>query len=76
MRVNLVGVHRVRKRLADGRVVEYHYAFRGGPMIWKTGAAYGPGSPEYLTKYRESEAPTAPAGLFRSIIIDFQNSGE
>lgn len=76
MRVNLVGVLRVRKRLANGRMVEYHYAYRGGPMIWKTGAAYGPGSSEYLAKYQEADVPSAPNGLFRSVIIDYQTSGE
>ncbi|MBW8815557.1 MAG: hypothetical protein JF588_19220 [Caulobacterales bacterium] len=29
----LPGVHRVRKRLAAGRVAEYWYAWRGGPQI-------------------------------------------
>lgn len=33
MRVNLVGVHSVKKRLADGSVKTYHYAWRGGPAI-------------------------------------------
>lgn len=33
MRTRLVGIHTVRKRMADGCVKEYHYAWRGGPRI-------------------------------------------
>lgn len=33
MKVDLVGVHRVRKHLADGTVQHYYYAWRGGPRI-------------------------------------------
>ena len=33
MRVNLKGIHAVRKKLAGGREVIYHYAWRGGPRI-------------------------------------------
>lgn len=33
MKVNLVGIHRVRKKLADGNTVFYHYAWRGGPRM-------------------------------------------
>jgi integrase len=76
MRVRLVGVHRVRKRLASGQVVEYHYAFRGGPQIWRTGEAYGPGSLAYLAKLRDAEVPKAADGMFRQIIMDYQGSGE
>jgi len=33
MRVNLKGIHRVRKKLATGLVATYYYAWRGGPRI-------------------------------------------
>lgn len=33
MRVNLKGVHRVRKKLASGLYATYYYAWRGGPRI-------------------------------------------
>ena len=33
MKVNLVGIHRVRKFLADGTDAFYYYAWRGGPRI-------------------------------------------
>ncbi len=33
MRIRLVGVHKVKAKLADGSVVTYYYAWRGGPRI-------------------------------------------
>ena len=42
-RVTIKGVHVVRRRLASGRVVEYHYAWRGGPRLEGK-----PGSAAYL----------------------------
>jgi integrase len=78
VRARLVGVHRVCKRLADGVVVEYHYAYRGGPQIWRTGASYAPGSPEYLAKLGAAAGPalTASAGSFRAILRDYLGSLE
>lgn len=77
MRVRLIGVHRVRMRLkTTGQLVEYHYAFRGGPRIWKTGDPHGPGTPGYLDAVAKGEAPakTASAGLFRAVIRDYTES--
>lgn len=33
MRIRLVGVHKVKAKLADGSAVTYYYAWRGGPRI-------------------------------------------
>lgn len=33
MKVNLVGIHRVNKKLASGRTETYYYAWRGGPRM-------------------------------------------
>jgi integrase len=33
MRIKLVGVHKVKGKLADGTAVTYYYAWRGGPRI-------------------------------------------
>ena len=33
MRIKLVGVHKVKAKLADGTHVHYYYAWRGGPRI-------------------------------------------
>ena len=41
----LKGVHKVRKKLASGKIVYYYYAWRGGPRASPTGrpaAAPGP----------------------------------
>jgi integrase len=71
VRVDLKGIHRVPKRLASGRVVEYHYAWRGGPRL--VGA---PGSDEYLRSLvaaRESrKAPSAD--VFQSIVTGYRKS--
>lgn len=47
--VMLEGVHVVPRRLAGGRLVEYHYAWRGKGAPRLHGA---PGSPEYITSYQ------------------------
>ncbi|WP_210528335.1 tyrosine-type recombinase/integrase [Rubellimicrobium arenae] len=41
------GIHRVSKTLTDGTVRQYHYAFRGGPLFWKTGDKIPVDSPAY-----------------------------
>lgn len=33
MRIERVGIHKVKRKLADGSTAEYHYAWRGGPRI-------------------------------------------
>lgn len=78
MRVRLIGVHRVRVRLATGARIEYHYAYRGGPRIWKTGGPGGPGTPEYLDALRATASPSKVAGAdgMRSLIRDFTESLE
>lgn len=49
MRVRLKGLHTVRKRLADGSVATYHYAYRGGPRL--EGEI---GSPEFLESFNRA----------------------
>jgi hypothetical protein len=65
--VKLKGVHRVRKRLADGSVATYRYAWRGGPRLEGE-----PGSPEFLESYNRArkdfsrvEATFLKGGLIR-----------
>jgi integrase len=63
----------VRKRLADGTLRIYHYAWRGGPQV-----VGKPGSPEFLTSYQaahQSRRPT-PQNLIRGLIAEFQASAE
>jgi integrase len=67
MRVRLKGINRVRTRLADGRVVTYYYAWKGGPRLEGE-----PGSPEFVASYRENLTVKAGrrddvlAAIFRS----------
>ena len=79
VRVNLRGIHRVRSKLADGSVREYHYAWRGkgAPKFWDSASGIRIGSPEYMAAF-SSCAPTAAAarGKFREAIIAFLDSAE
>ena len=64
MRVRLKGLNSKRKRLADGRVVTYHYAWKGGPRL-----PGSPGDPEFMAAYNEavSRKREAPAGAAASV---------
>lgn len=76
VRVDLKGIHRMKKRLASGALVEYHYAYRGGPLIWKTGHPYAIGSRDYVAAFRDAANTSKAAGLFREVIREFQSSAE
>jgi hypothetical protein len=71
MRIRLRGLNRVRKRLADGRIVTYYYAWKGGPAL--RGA---PGSPEFIAAYNEAVAHRAapPKGAMLTLLRAFQRS--
>ena len=73
MRVRLKGLNVKRVRLAGGRVVEYCYAWKGGPRL-----PGSPGSPEFLAAYNEAVArrPRAGGGALLSIMGAYQASGE
>ena len=71
MRINLKGIHKSPKRLADGRVKDYYYAWKSGPPL-----VGEPGSPEFTASYNEAVArkATAPSGKLASVLQDFQAS--
>lgn len=73
MRVALVGLHKVRAKLADGSVREYYYAWRGGPRLEGK-----PGSPDFIAAYNEAIAKLRrPAkGTLFSLIAEFKASAE
>lgn len=73
MRVRLKGLNRVTKRLADGTVKTFHYAWKGGPAL--RGA---PGTPEFIASYNEAVArKVAPrAGTMMAILQAFQASDD
>ena len=56
--VNLIGLHRVHKKLADGTVVQYHYAWRGGPQFWNSTSAVVVGTEDYLKGFIEASKPS------------------
>ncbi|MEL6284585.1 MAG: tyrosine-type recombinase/integrase [Pseudomonadota bacterium] len=49
MHIRLKGLNRVSKRLADGRRVNYYYAWKGGPRL-----PGKPGDPEFIAAYNEA----------------------
>lgn len=73
-RITLKGIHRVRMKLRDGTVREYHYAWRGkgAPKFWSSESAVKVGSAEYLAALAEC-APKGEMskGLFREVILGF-----
>ena len=75
--IKVKGVHRVRRKLADGTVRIYHYASRGRGAVpfWNSAMAFDEGSPEYLAALSASRPVAEQArGLFREIIIEFTRS--
>ena len=59
MRIRLKGINRATKHLADGSVVVYWYAWRGGPRLIGE-----PGSAEFIDSYNKAVARKvkAPSG--------------
>lgn len=73
VRVNLKGVHPVPKRLADGTVKRYYYAWKGGPRL-----VGEPGSAEFIASYEAAHRTrrTPPPGTLHKVIADFKISDE
>jgi len=71
MRVRLKGVKTVTKRLADGQIVRYWYAWRGGPRLDGE-----PGTPEFMASYNRAvaELPKEQTGTLNFILDKFQDS--
>ncbi len=65
------GVHSVRRRLATGAVLVYHYAWRGGPRL-----PGEPGSAEFIAAYSAAtrEAPPRDKDTLQELFTDYQNS--
>lgn len=73
MRVVLKGIHNVKAKVADGSIVTYCYAWRGGPRINAP-----PGSSEFMRVYNQAIANrnTPPEGLLFTLISEFKASSE
>jgi hypothetical protein len=71
MRVHLKGINRAKVKLANGELVTYYYAWRGGPRL-----VGKPSSPEFIASYyaaiqsrREPDRST-----FHSVIAGYRAS--
>lgn len=69
--VRLKGIHKVRRKLADGSYNTHYYAWRGGPRVEGK-----PGSPEFMASYNVAvEARRAPTGSsLAKIVADYKKS--
>jgi integrase len=73
MRFNIKKLNWTNKRLADGTVRTYWYAWRGGPLLKGE-----PGTSEFEISYRDALASRiTPAGgkTFADLIRDYENGG-
>jgi integrase len=73
MRVRLKGINSKQKRLADGSLKTYYYAWKGGPPLRGE-----PGSPEFVASYNAAVAQkvTSPTGVLLALLFRFQESAE
>jgi integrase len=73
MRIRLKGINSRRKRLADGSLKTYYWAWKGGPPL-----VGEPGTPEFIASYNEACATrvTPPRGRLLSVLLAYQASDE
>jgi hypothetical protein len=71
MRMRLRGINSKRKRLADGTVKTYYYAWKGGPPL--RGEA---GTPEFIASYNDAIARKVmpPRGTLFTLLQQYQGS--
>jgi len=69
VRVVLKGIHRVKRRLANGETKVHLYAWRGGPAMRAK-----PGTPEFVREYHDAQASLRQprAGTFMTIIAQYK----
>ena len=73
VKVELKGLHRIRRKLADGTTAVYHYAYRGGPrMVEALGSAAFIAEFQRLTADRAK--PIHHEGTLQAIINAYQRS--
>jgi integrase len=73
MRVRLKGINQITKRLADGRVETYYYAWKGGPRLRGE-----PGSPDFIASYNEAVARKVapPPGVMLTLLRYYEGTSE
>lgn len=79
MRVKLKGIARVKKKLADGTIREYHYAWRGGPLLKDdNGVPLKKGDPMIHVAYAEAhkQRKAGPKGKIESLVVLYRESTE
>ncbi|MCA0921453.1 tyrosine-type recombinase/integrase [Pseudooceanicola nanhaiensis] len=71
MRVNMKGINSVRKKLSDGTVRVYYYAWKGGPRL-----PGKPGDPAFVAAYQAaiSKMNSQPEGALQAIVNAYQQS--
>ncbi len=71
VRVVLKGIHKVKRRLANGETRVHFYAWRGGPAVHGK-----PGTPEFVHAYNEAHANIrqSRAGTLMTIIAGYKAS--
>lgn len=70
VRVEIKGVHRVVRRLADGSTREHHYAWRGGPNFWSSDADVVKNSPAYVAALAAVATRPKPSRLPTPDLVD------
>jgi integrase len=73
VRVVLKGIHKVKRRLANGEFKVHFYAWRGGPAIHAK-----PGTPEFLRAYDEAHSSLRQprAGTLMTVIAEYKAAPE
>jgi integrase len=73
VRIVLKGIHRVKRRLANGETRVHFYAWRGGPAMHAK-----PGTPEFVREYHDAHASLRQprAGTFMTIIAQYKAAPE
>lgn len=73
VRVNLKGIHQVKKRLADGSIATYYYAWRGGPRIEAP-----PGTEGFVQEFTDAQngRKKGARGTLLQLTAEFRTSGE
>lgn len=73
MRVQLKGLHHVRRLLVDGSIKDHYYAWRGGPAI-----TAAPNSAEFVRQYYAAHASVRKpkSGTLMSVIVQYKGSAE
>ena len=73
MRIRLRGINSRRKRLANGTLRTYYYAWKGGPPLRGE-----PGTPDFVASYNKAVSTriAPPTGTLLALLFRFQESAE